>query len=100
MAIYKNTSPYAETPIVNGYLDVLNLIDLPAYSDDPQFALTPKYMHRPDLLAHDLYNDSNLWWVFSVRNKSVIKDPIYDMVPGQTIYIPRLTTIRNATGNI
>lgn len=100
MAFYKNTSPYAQTPMTNGYLDTLVLVDIPAYTDDPQYTLTPKYMHRPDLLAYDLYNDSKLWWVFSVRNKSVIKDPIYDMVPGQTIYLPKMATIRSATGII
>lgn len=100
MAFYRNTSPYSQTPMVNGYLDVMTLVDIPAYSDDPQFTLTTKYMHRPDLLAYDLYDDSNLWWVFATRNKEVIRDPIYDMVPGQTIYLPRLATVRSVIGNI
>ena len=100
MAFYKNTSPYSETPMINGYLDIINLVDIPTYSDDPQFTLTGRYMHRPDLLAYDLYNDSAFWWVFAVRNKEVIKDPIYDMIPGQTIFLPKLATIRSATGVI
>lgn len=100
MAFYKNTSPYSRTSMTNGYLDVLTLVDIPAYSDDPQYTLNAKYMHRPDLLAYDLYNDSKLWWVFSVRNKEVIKDPIYDMVPGQTIYLPKLATVRSAIGTM
>jgi hypothetical protein len=55
-------------------------------------------MHRPDLLAYDIYGDSQLWWVFAVRNKDVLKDPIYDFVPGQTIYLPQLADIKTALG--
>ena len=55
-------------------------------------------MHRPDLLAFDLYGDVGYWWVFAVRNKSILKDPIYDLVPGRTIYIPQAETIRSALG--
>jgi hypothetical protein len=53
---------------------------------------------RPDILAYDLYGDPGLWWVFAVRNKSVLKDPVYDMLAGQRIYIPNLTTLQNELG--
>jgi hypothetical protein len=39
-------------------------------------------------LAFDLYQDAKLWWVFAQRNRSVLKDPIYDFSPGTTIYCP------------
>jgi hypothetical protein len=55
-------------------------------------------MHRPDLLAYDIYGDSQLWWVFVVRNKDVLRDPVYDFVPGQRIFLPKLETIKNAIG--
>ena len=55
-------------------------------------------MHRPDLLAYDIYKDSRLWWVFAMRNKEILQDPVYDFVPGQVIYIPKLTNIRKALG--
>jgi hypothetical protein len=45
-----------------------------------------------------VYQDSQLWWVFAARNKDVIKDSIYDFVPGQIIYLPKLTTIKSALG--
>ncbi len=98
MSNYSKTSPYANTDIVNGYLGILNFTDIPAQADDIQFTLTSLYMHRPDLLANDIYGDSQLWWVFAVRNKDVIRDSVYDFIPGQTIYLPKLETIRTAIG--
>jgi hypothetical protein len=83
----------------NGYLDVLTFVDIPSNVSDIQFSITSLYMHRPDLLAYDIYGDSQLWWVFAVRNKDVIRDPVYDFVPGQVIYIPQLEAIRTAMGN-
>jgi hypothetical protein len=97
-SLYNQSSPYRNTSIKSGYLDVLNLIDLPAEADDVQFTITSLYMHRPDLLAYDLYGDAQYWWVFAVRNKDVILDSIYDFVPGQVIFLPKLTTIRTALG--
>jgi hypothetical protein len=81
-----------------GYLDVLNFIDIPSEVDDIEFEITSLYMHRPDLLAYDIYGDSQLWWVFAVRNKDVLRDSLYDFVPGQRIFLPKLETIKNAVG--
>lgn len=100
MVAYSRSSPYSATEYSNGYLDILNLIELPAHVDDVQFMITGKYTHRPDLLAYDLYNDSGLWWVFAVRNKEVIKDSIYDLISGQVLFIPKITTIKKAIGSI
>lgn len=96
--MYSKLSPYVNTSMNRGYLDVLTFIDIPSETDDIQFSITSLYMHRPDLLAYDIYGDSQLWWVFAVRNKDVIKDPVYDFVPGQVIFLPKLETIKNAIG--
>jgi len=96
--MYSKTSPYYLTEDTGQYLDVLTFRDIPAASDDILFTVTPQYTHRPDLLAYDLYGDVNLWWVFAVRNKSVIKDPVYDLVAGQKIYLPKVATINSALG--
>ena len=99
MTAYSNTSPYSKNMMTNGYLDILTMIDIPALADDVPFMITGRYMHRPDKLADELYGDSGLWWVFAVRNKEVIKDSIYDMIPGQIIFIPKLSTIKRAIGS-
>lgn len=96
--MYNKASPYFSTKIENGYLDVLELRDIPVQDDDHLFEITKTYEYRPDLLAYDLYKDSNLWWVFAVRNKRKIKDPVYDFTAGTLIYLPKLSTLRSALG--
>jgi hypothetical protein len=96
--MYSKTSPYFLTNDNGQYLDVLTFRDIPAAADDVFFTITQQYTHRPDLLAYDLYGDVNLWWVFAVRNKSVIKDPVYDMVAGQKIYLPKTASINTTLG--
>jgi hypothetical protein len=96
MTIYSKTSPYYTTGYDNGYLDVINFRNIPAQVDDIYFEITKNYENRPDLLAYDLYKDVGLWWVFAVRNRSTIKDPVFDFVAGTKIYIPKITTIKTA----
>jgi hypothetical protein len=96
--MYSKTSPYYKTQVVNGYLDVMEFRDLPVQRDDILFEVTATYENRPDLLAHDLYKDSSLWWVFAVRNKKIIKDPVYDLVAGVKIYLPKMSTLKSVLG--
>ena len=96
--MYNKVSPYVNTSMNQGYLDILNFIDIPSEADDIEFSITSLYMHRPDLLAYDIYGDSQLWWTFAVRNKDVLRDPVYDFVPGQVIFLPKLETIKTAIG--
>jgi hypothetical protein len=98
MTTYSQKSPYYSTELTKGYLDVANFRNLPNQPDDIEFELTSKYENRPDLLAYDLYDDSDYWWVFAVRNKDTIKDPIYDMVPGVKIFLPKLSVIKASLG--
>ena len=98
MTSYSKTSPYFTTNDTGSHLDILNFRDIPEQADDILFVVTQQYTHRPDLLAYDLYSDVALWWVFAVRNKNVLKDPVYDMTAGQRIYLPKLTTIQAALG--
>jgi hypothetical protein len=96
--MYSKNSPYYKTQIVNGYLDVMEFRDLPIQRDDILFEVTATYENRPDLLAYDLYKDPGLWWVFAVRNKKIIKDPVYDLVAGVKIYLPKMSTLKSVLG--
>ena len=98
MSRYNNLSPYYSTNQSSGYLDVIEWRSIPVEDDDILFTLTKSYEHRPDLLAYDLYGDVGLWWVFSVRNSSKIKDPVFDMLAGTAIYIPKLSSIKTSLG--
>ena len=98
MTVYSKSSPYANTEILEAYLDIINFRNIPSLSDDKKFTITSQYEFRPDLLAFDLYQDVNLWWIFSVRNKDVIKDPIFDFTSGKKIYLPQKSTLNKVLG--
>lgn len=98
MSFYSKNSPYFNTTLEDGYLDVMELRDIPKQADDHFFEITKTYENRPDLLAYDLYKDSKLWWVFSVRNKSILKDPVFDFVAGTKIYLPKQSTLKAVLG--
>ena len=93
MAIYKKTSPWYITKQNTLYLDLLTLRTIPTSDDDFKYVIENQYRHRPDLLAFDLYQDAKLWWVFAQRNRSILKDPIYDFSPGTTIFCPARANI-------
>ena len=98
MAQYNNFSPYNNTNQTKGYLDVMTWRTVPAEADDILFTITASYTHRPDLLAHDLYQNTGLWWVFAQRNPSVLKDPVFDFEPGVQIYLPKLSAMKKTLG--
>jgi hypothetical protein len=93
MAIYKKTSPWYITKQNTLYLELLTLRPILTSDDDFKYVIENQYRHRPDLLAFDLYKDAKLWWVFAQRNKSILKDPIYDFSPGTTIFCPAKANI-------
>ena len=98
--IYPNTSPYRDTNIFNQkFLDVWAGRYIPSQPSDILYQLPLVYQYRPDLLAHDLYSDSRLWWVFAARNPNKLAyDPYFDFVAGLEIYIPKLDTLRQVLG--
>jgi hypothetical protein len=98
MTTYRKTSPYFNTPVVNGYLDLLEYRTIPALVSDVRHQIGEQHQYRPDLLSYDLYGTPDLWWVFAVRNVNVIKDPIFDFRAGTTIYLPNIDTINQALG--
>ena len=96
MAIYKKTSPWYITKQNTLYLELLTLRTIPTSDADFKYVIENQYRHRPDLLAFDLYQDAKLWWVFAQRNRSILKDPIYDFSPGTTIFCPAKANINAA----
>ena len=98
MIQYSKTSPYYNTTSTDGFLNVLQFRDIPFSADDIFWSITKTYENRPDLLAYDLYGDVNLWWVFAVRNPSIIPDPIFDMKAGVKIYLPQKPVLNTALG--
>lgn len=95
---YTKTSPYYGTPIWGTFLDTWVGRTIPVDVTDALYQIDTAYRYRPDLLAYDMYKDSNLWWVFSVRNPDILKDPIFDFIPQNVIYVPTLAVVKKALG--
>jgi len=97
-AQYSKKSLYALTQINDYYLDLMVNRPLPKLSSDVKVTLTQTYHLRPDLLAYDLYEDSELWWVFAQRNPNTLKNPMLDFSVGTEIYVPTIDTLRDNLG--
>jgi hypothetical protein len=98
MANYDATSPYYTTGYSQFFLDVMNNRVIPQENDDVAFEINLTYQYRPDLLAHDLYDDARLWWVFYQRNPNTLTRPPLDFVVGAVIYLPKISTLKSVLG--
>ena len=98
MADYSKYSPYSQTPTFGTFLDILDYRPIPIMGDDVEYTIDPFYQYRPDLLAHDLYDNASLWWVFYQRNPNTLQKPPLDFAAGTTIYVPKITTLRSVLG--
>ena len=99
--IHRNDSFLKTAPSIDGvFLDLNNLPNIPASSTDEEYDIGNGYDERPDLLAHQLYGSSRLWWVFALRNPDVIVDPIRDFKSGTRIFLPGTDVINDITGRI
>jgi hypothetical protein len=90
---YRRSSPYYRTPQNTTYLDFWVPPLLTRSPDDLVVTLQQRHLNRPDLLSHELYGNPRAWWVFSILNPDQIVDPIYDFLPGKTIYAPSQVSI-------
>lgn len=95
---YNQSSPYYRTEYSQYFLDVMINRPIPKLVDDQYFTINSTYQYRPDLLAHDLYDNSNLWWVFYQRNPNTLTAPPLDFKSGTQIYLPKITTLKSVLG--
>ena len=98
MATYDSTSPYYQSGYSQFFLDVMVNRPIPKQTDDMMFKINSTYQYRPDLLAHDLYDNANLWWVFYQRNPNTLTKPPLDFKVDTVIYIPKITTLKTVLG--
>ena len=98
MAVYNSNSAYFTTQTTEFYLDVMTNRPIPRGSDDQSMTINQTYQYRPDLLAFDLYGQSQLWWVFYQRNPNTLQAPPWDFLADTEIYLPKLSVLRSALG--
>ena len=98
MAQYAKTSPYSNTSQGKETLNILNKRLFAFEPDDILYEIDSFYDKRPDLLSHDLYGTSKLWWVFMHRNMDVLTDNIWSFTAGTEIRIPKKPTLEKFLG--
>ena len=98
MPNYTQKSNYLDTDNNEYYMDLMVNRDIPKYADDVIVAIAEVYNMRPDIMAYDLYDDSELWWVFAQRNPDTLKNPLLDFKTGTEIFVPKLDTLRTVLG--
>jgi len=80
------------------FLDINTLPTIPKVVSDVSYTIPAKFAGRPDLLAHELYNNTRLWWVFALRNPDQLKDPLGDFKQGVEIKLPTRATVESIIG--
>lgn len=97
---YSSSSVYYKTPLDSqGRLSYWVQRPVPTSLSDQIVTISAVYNQRPDLMAHDLYGDSRLWWIFAQRNpNSLAADPLGNFVSGLQIYIPDSAALKTALG--
>lgn len=93
--LYPRDSFYKKTKINTWYLDIWEPISIPESGNDIEITIPSNFHLRPDLASYNFYNTPKLWFVFALRNKDVLKDPIFDFRSGLTIVVPPKELIRN-----
>ena len=88
MTVGKNL--YGETKVEDFYLGLWVQPAIQNSELDELFVITAKYHKRPDLLSYEKYGTPDFWWVFMIRNKDVLNDPIDDFNSGKSIFIPKV----------
>lgn len=88
-AKYKNTSVYRNTKLSGNYLDLYQPpISVDLNNNTRIIVVAPKYEHRPDLLAYDLYGNSEVWWIFTLYNRDLLLNPMFDLKTGMELTVP------------
>jgi hypothetical protein len=101
MALYSKNSFLKKAKNMSFYtgLNYANLPAVPSSTTDSQFLITKKYANRPDLLAHDKFGSSELWWVLVLSNLEKIKDPLSDFKEGTIIRLVEPDRAKKLAGN-
>jgi hypothetical protein len=94
MAEYNKQSPYSNTATAGDYLDIMTERSVINDRSDETYVIESRYDMRPDLLAYDRFGSSRYWWLFALRNKDTIIDPIQDFRAGIVIRIPKIENVR------
>lgn len=94
---YSRYSPYFGVK-QTWYLDRYVPKNMKPMDDDEIMVIPNKYHHQPWRLAKEKYGNERLYYIFSVLNKDILKDPVYDFNAGLTIRVPSVTRVQKYMG--
>lgn len=95
---YPKSSPYSATAQSNRFLGRYVHRRIPAHETDMLITLESRHERRPEVLSQELYGTPEYYWVFMCRNMNIIRDPIWDFVPGTVIVAPSRSHLKSITG--
>lgn len=90
---------YSNTNTREFYLDLWQDPGLAFSTSDPLEAIPVEFDRRPDLMAFNRYGNTKFWWIFALRNKDILIDPIEDFTAGTKIHVPNKRTIVSLGGS-
>lgn len=91
---YSEYSPYAKVK-QTWYLDYNLPMNIPPADSDIDYVIPNQYDKQPWRLAHDLYGNERLLYIFALLNPDIIEDPLYDFTAGTTIRIPTVQRVQS-----
>lgn len=103
MANFKKLSRYTNGIITTNrsgqeFLVLRGQLELEPEEGDVFVEITQDLIRRPDLIAQKAYGNPDLWWVIYEFNG--IRDPLFELRPGQILRIPELDRVLEAVRNI
>lgn len=93
MAIYDSKSYLYNTAQRRFYQDTANISAFKSALGD-NIVVPPECENRPDLLSYQVYGTSRLWWVIASANADALRDPVWDLKAGMTVFIPNRKSLK------
>lgn len=95
MTTFDSRSFYKKTSNDGFFLGYYEPVYLPFHSTDYYMVIPTEYDLKPGMLAYKLYGNAQLMWIFSVYNRDVINDPLFDFRAGTIIRVPTKDRLSN-----
>lgn len=88
---YLNTKVRRDADTKEVFFDIFKVPKIVETKPATTFRVTSRYLNRPDLIAHQVYNDVTMFWPIAIRNN--ILNPLTDMQIGQVLRIPNIEDV-------
>jgi hypothetical protein len=95
---YSNRSLWFSTPQNSWALGYYVPREIPLDATDTFITLSKRHTNKPTLASYDIWGTPAYWWIFSVMNPDVIKDPIRDFKEGVVLRVPTLQRLQSIIG--